>query len=142
MEQADTRYSGVTNTFCVGEVTPENQSQQGVFFFFFLRFFFPSATESSVQEEQCDRGWQSRVCVSGQTGASASLQPGCKKQAVCHLCCFVIFLCVLCAHVHVCLVSYVSVYVSLHLKVSGVGERHVRKPAGFPLQHRSLAHYL
>lgn len=28
--------SGVTNTFCVGEVTPENQSQQGVFLFFFF----------------------------------------------------------------------------------------------------------
>lgn len=39
MEQADTRYSGVTNTFCVGEVTPENQSQQGVFFF--SSVFFP-----------------------------------------------------------------------------------------------------
>lgn len=60
------------------------------------------------------------VCVSGQTGVSASLQSGCENQAVCHLCAYVIFLYVLCAHMclsgFICACVCVCVCVLLHIK--------------------------
>ncbi len=98
-------------------MTPENQSQQGVFQFFFPLPLRARYRKSSVTE--VGRAGCVCVCVSGQTGASASLQPGCENQAVCHLCvCH--FLCVLCARVS----GFICACVSLHLKacVCGVGE--------------------
>lgn len=99
--------SGVTNTFCVGEVTPENQSQQGVFFSsVFSLYHWELDTGRAVWQRLAEQGvceWSDRcVCKPpARVEEPSCVSPVC----VCH---FFVF------HVRICLVSYVSL--SLHLK--------------------------